>query len=243
MLRFDRGHLNANTVAVLSKAWDVGLVVPLLLGTAMLFVPGRTRTQRFNQLALVLLALCPLPAYVWVHHFRENFFAGRYFSFCVFWAVAAAVYGVTVLAGRLAGERRGALRLLVLLALCVAIPASPPDPLAQLRAQAARLVGPGPRLLLADYWDVYMPASLAPPGMLLPLGAEGNMNRFRAMQDELRPGRTVLASCALDAPDGTMTQYSALLRRTPEPPIEAGQGSPWCLHAVERAGRPVGGSR
>jgi hypothetical protein len=239
VLRFDRGHLRSNALAVLSKAWDVGLVVPLLLGTAVLFVPGRTRTERFNQLALVLLALCPLPAFVVVHHFRENLFAGRYFSFCVFWAIAAAVYGAIVLGGHLAGQWQGALRLLVLLALGVALPASPPDALAKERALAARLIGPVPRLLLADYWDVYVPASLAPPGTLLPLGAQGNMNRFPSMQDELRPGRTVLASCALDAADGTMTQYGALLRRTPEPPIEAGQGGPWCLHAVERAARPI----
>jgi hypothetical protein len=243
VLHLDRGHLRANVLAVIGKAWATGVVVPLLLGAAVLPLPARTRTERLNQVALVLLALCPLPAYVLVHHFRENLFAGRYFSFCAFWAVAAAVSGVLVVAGHLAGERRGALRLLVLLALAVAIPASPPDPLAGERLLAARLVGPGPRLLLADYWDVYVPASLAPPGTLLPLGREGNTSRFPAMQDELRPGRTVLASCALDGADGTMTQYGAFLRRTPEPPIVAGQGGPWCLHAVERAGRPVGRAR
>ena len=222
-LRLDRGHLRANVLSVLSTAWVTGVVMPLLVGAAVLPVPGRTRTERFNQLALVLLTLTPLPAYVVVRHFRENLFAGRYFSLSAFWAVAAAVYGALVLAGHLAGERRGALRLLVLLGVMVAIPAAPRDPLAKERREAAQLVGPAPRLLLADYWDVYVPASLAPPGMLLPLGREGNTNRFPAMQDELRPGRTVLATCALDAADGTMTQY----------------GGPWCLHTVERPARPI----
>lgn len=239
VLRLDRGHLRANLASALATSRAVGLVLPLLLGVAVLPVPGRTRTERFNQLAFILLAVCPLPAYVLVEHFRENLFAGRYFSLCAFWAVAAAVYGATVLAGHLAAERAGALRLVLLLALVVAIPASPADPLANERLFAARLVGPGPRLLLGDYWDVYVPASLAPPGALLPLGREGNTNRFPAMQDALRPGRTVLASCALDDADGTMTQYGALLRRTPEPPIVAGQGGPWCFHAVERAARPI----
>jgi len=239
VLKLDRGHLGANLASVLGTSRAVGLVVPLLLGVAVLPVPGRTRTERCHQLAFVLLAVYPLPAYVLVRHFRDNLFAGRYFSLCAFWAVAGAVYGAAVLLCHLAGEREPALRLLILLGLVMTIPASPADPLAGERLLAARLVGPGQRLLLADYWDVYVPASLAPPGTLLPLGREGNTNRFPALQDALRPGRVVLASCALDDVEGTMTQYGALLRRTPEPPIVAGQGGPWCLHWVERGARPI----
>ena len=171
-----------------------------------------------------------------VHHFRENLFAGRYFSFCAFWAVAPRCTERWCWPGiwPASGEARCG-------CWCCSRWAWPSPRRRRIRwprsgRLAARLVGPAPRLLLADYWDVYVPASLAPPGMLLPLGREGNTNRFPAMQDELRPGRTVLATCALDAADGTMTQYGALLRRTPEPPIDAGQGGPWCLHAVERPG-------
>lgn len=233
VLRLDRGHLAANVVAVLGAMKAVGIVFPLLVGLAALPLPGRTRTERCNQLALVLLALLPLPAYVVIAHFRENLFGGRYFSLPAFWAVAAAACGAMVLAGQLAGARRGWVRLGVLLVLMITIPGSPADPLGPTRSEAAQLVGPAPRILLGDYWAVYVPASLAPPGMLLPLPREGSHDRFPALEDTLRPGRTVLASCALDAADGTMRQYGALLRRAPEPPIVAGPGSPWCLHTVE----------
>ncbi|HZX44015.1 MAG TPA: hypothetical protein VFE93_19410, partial [Myxococcaceae bacterium] len=96
--------------------------------------------------------------------------------------------------------------------------------------------------LLADYWDVYVPASLAPRGALVPLAVEGNLNRYPGVVCELRPGRAVLVPCALDRPDGTVEQYGALLRRTPEPPITT-TGGPWCQHAVERAAAPGGGGR
>jgi hypothetical protein len=74
--------------------------------------------------------------------------------------------------------------------------------------------------------------------VLVPIGAEGNLNRFPGTVAELRPGRVVLAPCALDRPDGTLEQHGALLRRVEVAPVPA-QGGPWCRHAVERAGMPV----
>jgi len=175
---------------------------------------------------------------VLVRYFRTNEFAGRYLSLPTFWALAAAAHGLALLACALAGRLRGLVLAIGLVALVVAVPAAPPDPLAEARANAARLAAAGPAVLLADYLDVYVPASLAPRGVLVPIGAEGNLNRFPGTVAELRPGRVVLAPCALDRPDGTLEQHGALLRRVEAAPVPV-QGGPWCRHAVERAGMPV----
>jgi hypothetical protein len=97
-------------------------------------------------------------------------------------------------------------------------------------------------VLLGDYLDVYVPASLVPRGVLVPIGKEGTLNRYPATLSELRPGRVVLAPCALAGPDGTFEQHRALLRRVEATPIEA-SGGPWCRHAVERAASPGPSSR
>jgi hypothetical protein len=237
-LRFDGGQLLSNLGRVVDKLRTEGGQVPLLLGAALALVPGRSRTERFNQLGLLALATAALPALVAIRYFRDNHFAGRYFAFPTYWAIAAAVYGGLLVLASLARHRSGWVLAAALLALVVAVPAGPPDFLAPQRAEAGALAAGGPSVLLADYLDVYVPASLAPPGALLPVGAEGNLNRYPATQAELQPGRRVLAPCALDRPDGTMEQYGALLRRTTAPPIPGARFA-WCDHGVERAARPV----
>jgi len=125
-----------------------------------------------------------------------------------------------------------------LLALVVLVPAGPGNPLGPQRLEAARLVGAAPRVLLGTYWEVYVPASLAPPGALLPLPREGDYNRFPTMAAELQTGREVLVACEMDGPDGTLEQYGALLRRLPGDPVRS-ESLSWCLHAVERPARPM----
>jgi len=238
VLRIDRGHLVSNLGAVAATCWRDGIVVPLLLGLGALAAQRLTRSQRASQAVLVALALCSLPAFVLIAHFRENEFAGRYFSFATYWAVAAAGHGVLALAGELAGRRRTLVHLAGLLALVVLVPAGPGNPLGPQRLEAARLVGAAPRVLLGTYWEVYVPASLAPPGALLPLPREGDYNRFPTMAAELQTGREVLVACEMDGPDGTLEQYGALLRRLPGDPVRS-ESLSWCLHAVERPARPM----
>jgi hypothetical protein len=244
----DRGHLRGSLVAVATVAWREGVVLPLLVGVALLPLPGWSRGRRMDQAVLVWLAVCSFPAFVLVFHFRDSLFAGRYFSFPGYWALAAAAHGTVVLLAVLAGRLGSAVRLLALAALVVVVPTSPRDPLAQSRGAAARLVGAEPRLLLGDYWDVYVPAVLAPPGALVPLPKEKDFNRFPALQDALRPGRAVLVACALDGTDGTVQQYGALLRRTTDPPLagdrtSSGEQTWWCPHVVETPARPFGPAR
>ena len=81
------------------------------------------------------------------------------------------------------------------------------------------------------------PDPLAAQGTLLPLPQEKDFNRFPDLQAELRPGRPVLVDCTMDAPDGTVRQYGAVLRRTAEAPLVA-DGRSWCGHAVEQPSRP-----
>ncbi|MGZ5958004.1 MAG: hypothetical protein ACXWLI_06270 [Myxococcaceae bacterium] len=237
-LRLDTGHLLSNLAAVLSGAWREGVVVPLLVGIAVLLAPRLTRTVRANQAVLVGLALCAAPALVLVQHFRENDFAGRYFAFPAYWAIAAAVHGAVVLAGALAGARMPLVRLGALGALVAVVPRGPAHPLAGPREEAARLTGAESRVLRGGYWQVYVPASLAWRGALLPIPREGEYDRFPALRAELRPGREVLAPCAMDGADATVEQYGALLRRSAAPPLSA-EGGPWCLHRVERPARPL----
>jgi len=235
-LRIDHGHLIANLGPVLHALRLAGGLWPLLVGAAALAVPRRSRTERFNLAVLLAFACSVLPGFVLIRYFRGNDFAGRYFSFPAFWVLGAALYGVSLLASTLARERDGLVRALALATLVLLVRAGPADPLASARAEA--------RVLLADYLEVYVPASLAPRGVLIPVGAEGNLNRFPDTVGELLPGGRVrvLAPCALDRPDGTLEQHGALLRRTGADPVTAGERK-WCVHAVERAARPIGPGR
>ena len=238
-LRIDHGHLLANVFPVLAALKTAGGLWPLLLGGAALAVPGRSREERFNLLSLVAFGCAVLPGFVLIRYFRGNDFAGRYFSFPAYWALAAAGYGVALLASTLVRERPELVRAVALGALVLLVRAGPSDPLAGGRAEARALAASGPAVLLADYLEVYVPASLAPAGVLLPVGAEGNLNRYPETVDALRPGPRVLAPCALDRPDGTLEQRGALLRRTGAEPVTAA-GRRWCIHEVERAAKPSG---
>jgi len=236
-LRIDHGHLLSNVGPVLASLRNEGGLWPMLVGVLTAALPGRPRGERFDQLALLVFGVSVLPGLIVIRYFRDNEFAGRYLSLPTFWALAAAVHGLVLLACGIAGARRALVLGLGLVALVIAVPSSPADPLAGPRADAARLAAAGPAVLLADYLDVYVPASLAPPGALVPVGAEGSLNRYPGTLAELRPGRSVLAPCVLDRPDGMLLQHGALMRRTPETPITAA-GGPWCRHTVEHAARP-----
>ena len=232
-LRIDRGHLLANAGGVLGALAGSGGLWPWLVGAATLGVPRRSREERIDQLTLLLLAASALPGLALIRYFRENDFAARYLALPVFWALAGAVLGVlgTVLA--LARVQRHWVLGAALALLAVAVPAGPSDPLAGPRAEAARLAAEGPAVIIGGYLDVYVPASLAPRGALVPIPKDGDLNRFPATHPELRPGRVVLAPCALTGPDGTLVQHRALLRRVDGAPVEA-SGGPWCRHIVER---------
>jgi hypothetical protein len=238
-LRIDHGHLLANILPVLGALRTAGGLWPLLIGGAALAVPGRSRLERFNLLALLAFACAVLPGFVLIRYFRGNDFAGRYFSFPAYWALAAAVYGVVLLAATVSRDRPGLVQAAALGALVLLVRAGPSDPLAGARPEARTLAAGGPAVLLADYLEVYVPASLAPGRVLVPVGAEGNLNRYPETVDELRPGRRVLAPCALDRPDGTLEEHGALLRRTPAEPVSTGART-WCIHEVERPARPAG---
>ena len=232
-LQMDREHVLANVGPVLAALARTGGLWPWLVGAASLGVPRRSREDRFDQLTLLLLAASVLPAFVLIRYFRQSEYAGRYFSLPTFWAIAAAVLGMlrTLISSHRAA--RPWVLGIALALLAIFVPVGPPDPLAGARAEAARLAAAGPAVLLGDYLDVFVPASLAPRGVLVPVGKEKTLNRFPATLSELRPGRAVLAPCALDAPDGTLVQHRALLRRVDGAPVEA-SGGPWCKHIVER---------
>ena len=236
-LHVDHGHLLTNVGPVVAALARSGGLWPWFLAAASLGVPRRSRADRYDQLALLGLAASVLPGLVLIRYFRESEFAGRYFSLPTFWALAGAV--LAVLRTLLASSRAARPWVLGigLGLLAVAAPAGPRDPLAGARAEAARLAAAGPAVLLGDYLDVYVPASLAPRGLLVPIGKEGTLNRYPGTLSEFHPGRVVLAPCALDGPEGTFEQHRALLRRVEATPIEAA-GGPWCRHAVERAATP-----
>jgi hypothetical protein len=238
-LRIDHGHLLANVVPVLASLRAAGGLWPLLIGGAALAVPGRSRSERLNLLSLLAFACAVLPGFVLIGYFRGNDFAGRYFSFPAYWALAAAVYGLALLASTLVRERQELVRAVALGVLVLLVRAGPSDPLAGPREEARALAGAGPAVLLADYLEVYVPASLEPGRVLVPVGAEGNLNRYPETVAQLRPGRRVLVPCALDRPAGTLEQHGALLRRTGADPVTTG-GRTWCVHAVERAARRAG---
>jgi hypothetical protein len=236
-LRLDRGNLLTNVGMVgIVFFRTLGLRPWLAAATAAAVTargPRRSREQEYDQLALVLLAASVLPGLMLVRYFRENGFAERYFALPVFWTLAAFVLAILERLMAWGRVQRHWVLGVALVLLAVAVPAGPRDPLAGPRAEAARLAAEGPAVILGEYLDVYVPASLAPHGMLVPIPRDGALNRFPATHPELRPGRVVLAPCALTGPDGTLVQHRALLRRVDGAPVEA-SGGPWCRHVVER---------
>ncbi|HET6984603.1 MAG TPA: hypothetical protein VFI53_20835 [Myxococcaceae bacterium] len=236
-LRLDRGNLLTNAGMVGIRFFQtLGLGPWLVAGAAGAMGargPRRSREQGYDQLALVLLAASVLPGLMLVRYFRENGFAERYFALPAFWALGPFVL-VTVDSLLAWGRvRRPWVLGVALVLLAVAVPAGPSDPLAGPRAEAARLAAEGPAVIVGEYLDVYVPASLAPRGVLVPIPRDGAFNRFPDLHPELRPGRVVLAPCAFDGPDGTLVQHRAVLRRVDGAPVEA-SGGPWCRHVVER---------
>jgi hypothetical protein len=236
-LRLDRGNLLTNVGMVgIGFLRNLGLWPWLAVAAAAAVSargPRRSREQECDQLALVLLAASVLPGLMLVRYFRENGFAERYFALPLFWALAASAFALleAVLAwGRV---RRHWVLGVALVLLAVAVPAGPSNPLAGPRAEAARLAAEGPAVIIGGYLDVYVPASLSPHGVLVPIPRDGDLNRFPATHPELRPGRVVLAPCALAGPGGTLVQHRALLRRVEGAPVEV-SGGPWCRHVVER---------
>ena len=125
-LRIDRGHVLANLGPVLASLRHEGGLWPFLVGAAAIAAPRRTRAERLDGLALLLFGLSVLPGLVLVRYFRDNQFAGRYLSLPTFWALAAAVHGLLLVACALAGRLRQVVLALGLLALVVMVPPSPP---------------------------------------------------------------------------------------------------------------------
>jgi len=232
-LRLDHGHLLTNVGSVLGAFAGSGGLWPWLVGAATLGLRRRSREERLDQLTLLLLAASVLPGLVLIRYFRENDFAARYLALPAFWALAAAVLGVLGTVLSLGRVQRHWVPGVALALLAIAVPAGPSDPLAGPRAEAARLAAEGPAVIIGGYLDVYVPASLAPHGVLVPIPRDGDLNRFPATHPELRPGRVVLAPCALARPDGTLVQHRAMLRRVDGAPVEA-SGGPWCRHVVQR---------
>jgi len=238
VLRFDRWHVRPNLAAVATGCWNTGVALPLLVGTLLVVRPGLDRRARANQAGLVWLALVTLPALVLVQHFRASDFSARYFAFPAFWALTSTFHGAAVLVLELARRWRPAVLGVALVAVAIACPVSPAIPLADVRADAARLTGSAPRIYLDGYWETYLLASLAPRGALVPLPRQGQSNRFPMLQSALQPGREAVAPCRLDQGDGTAEQYGALLRRT-EAAVLPGTREPLCLYGVERAASPL----
>ena len=230
-LRVDRGHLLENVEAVAAASRREGLLVPLALGLAAASVPGLSRTERANQITFLLLACFSLPAIAAIQHFRGNGFSSRYFSFAAFWAVAAAVHGVLVVVRRVTAAPDPRVGLAALVTVVAAVPTGPSDFLAPARRDAAVLVSPRSRVLLGSYAEVYVPASLAPRGSLLPLPKQGEFDRF-LLRSLLQPGREVLAPCELDSSEGVLLQYGVMMRRVVED--SSSKLGRWCLHRVER---------
>ena len=231
-LRIDRGHVLANLGPVLASLRHEGGLWPFLVGAAAIAAPRRTRAERLDGLALLLFGLSVLPGLVLVRYFRDNQFAGRYLSLPTFWALAAAVHGLLLVAcsaGRTTPAGRARARPLRAGRHGATVPSR--NPLAEARADAARLAAAGPAVLLADYLDVYVPASLAPPGVLVPVGAEGNLDRFPGDRGRAPPGHDGLRPARST---GRMGRWSSTarscvawrLRRFPGAPVR-GAGMRW----------------
>jgi hypothetical protein len=241
-LRIDRGHVLAMSARCSPRSGRREGYWPFLVGSAALVAPRRPRGERFDGLALLLFGLSVLPGLVLVRYFRTIEFAGRYLSLPTFWALAAVVHGLVGLACALAGRFRGLVLALGLVALVVAVPPAPPAPLTEARADAARLARGGDRRCCwrTTSTSTFRP-SLAPRGVLVPIGAEGNLNRFpREPVSAAASGHgwsSAPCSGRPTGPDAGAARGAASPRRGRADP--RARRSLVCRHAVERAAAPV----
>jgi hypothetical protein len=238
-LRIDRGHVLANLGPVLASLRYEGGLWPFLVGAAAIAAPRRTRAERFDGLALLLFGLSVLPGLVLVRYFRDNQFAGRYLSLPTFWALAAAVHGLLLVACAPAGRLRQVVLALGLLAMVVAVPPAPPDPLAEARADAARLAAAGtggapgrlPRRLRTGLAGAARRAGAGPAPRETSTGSPG------PWPSSARAGRSSRPACST-GPMGTLEQHGALLRRVED--LRRFPGAPVRGAACGGAGRGAG---
>jgi hypothetical protein len=211
----DVGHLTENVtrlgeraVAVGAVPWLLGVLVAGLLSVA--FLGGRARLPaRDGRSTLGLVAwtvvgsaLCTwlcLALLVATRHVRENGWAPRYFGIPLVFAIlgVAAALGAgleALLARRWPRATRPALAVAALVAVVLGLPRSAPDARAQvLQPMAEGLARRFPGAVLLDgYWRTYALAAFVPPGLLVPIPAEGEWNRRPDWVALLQPDRPVL---------------------------------------------------
>ena len=187
-LRIDRGHVLANVGPVLASLRHEGGLWPFLVGAAAIAAPRRTRASGSTGSRCSLFGLSVLPGLCSSATSGPTSSRAATCRFPPSGRSRPRCTGSCSSPARWPDGSAGWCSRSASLALVVAVPPAPRDPLAEARADAARLAAAGPAVLLADYLDVYVPASLAPPGVLVPIGAEGNLDRFPGTVAELRPG-------------------------------------------------------
>ncbi len=237
-LRLDSDNLWANAMRVWTRlATPWGLVSAVVLSASVvLVVAGRLRAGgtvrrpsglERTLLGTFLLAALSLAALVLVRHVRENGFSERYFVPARVFAAWGCLLALCVwVPSRLRGRAQLLAVLVATLALgglsAWVVPRAGANPdYARLRATAQRLAALAPgELLLDGYWGTYVFAALAPPGQLLPLPRDGELNRIPALEarlplaDEVVVGhRDFLDAQAAEEPRW-LFQYGVLLERT-----------------------------
>ena len=181
LIRLDRGHLFWNAEVVVRHLLRAHMAAPLLLAAIMsgvLWRRIRSDVLARTTLGLTLLAFANLPVLILLTHVRMNSYADRYFAPLYFFAVLAAAVGVAAWWERL--ERTVPLVLFAMSAGLVVLPRHEDDPSprrALAEAMVARAHGPG-AYVLDGYWNTYAYAALAPPGALIALPKQGDLNRM-----------------------------------------------------------------
>jgi hypothetical protein len=272
---FDVGHLGENVTGLAASAvaagtwpWFLGVLVAGLLAVA--FLRGRLgardgRPSALGSVAWTVVgsALCTwlcLALLVATRHVRENGWAPRYFGIPLVFAIlgvgAALGAGLEALLVRRWPRATGpALAVAALVAVVLGLPRSAPDPRAQvLQPMAEGLARRFPGAVLLDgYWRTYALAAFVPPGLLVPIPAEGEWNRHPDWVALLQPDRPILVGttgplvlAANASPPAERVQYGihlALVRPNvavlPEQPGEAPEDRLSLYRVVPGAGDAV----
>ncbi len=193
------------------------------------------------------LAICAL-----LSHVRKNAYSDRYLCLTfVFLGIAAglAIYGlaVRVLRFRHADALATfAFSVTLLVSLYARLPVRADDANYQSLKDLARIISDEgrARVLLGDYWSIYVLAALAPPRALIPLEPDAEEDpRMPFNQSALRPGSEVLVVYqeprpgSAENPGEELAQYGMRLHLVDRRPWIAAGRSVW-TYQIDRANEP-----
>ena len=207
-IHLDLGHLIQNVLALWTRISDTKIWLSLFLVGALMGVccvisrrkPSDLRGLEKTLRGTFLMSTAVLLMLLLLSHVRLNQYSLRYFAPAVVFSRWGGLVGASALSLSWVGERRKRImRVFWVSVFAVSslgfLPHREISPKYQaMRATAQAIARDYPGAFLIDgYWNSYVYAALAPPGLIKPLPVSGDWDREPWLESELPHGSAVLA--------------------------------------------------